>query len=59
MLSEEASRSAAVAILKDRGTLETTDEVDEYIDKTAQDLGLYKEWQHGQRLIKESKEVEK
>jgi len=59
MLSEEASRSATLAVLKEGRALENADEVDAYIRKTAEDLGLRDEWEQGQSLIKDTKQAEK
>lgn len=58
VLSEEAARSATLALLKREQAPQTPEEVEQYIRNVAAQLGLAQEWQAGQELVKDIKERE-
>lgn len=59
VLSEEASRSAALALMKKGKPPEKSEQIDAYVNQAARGLGLEEEWGQGQRLVKDTKKVEK
>jgi hypothetical protein len=59
VLSEEASRSATMAMIKRGKPLEAPADVQNYVDKAAREVGLENEWKLGQSLISDTKRAEK
>jgi hypothetical protein len=55
LLSEEATRSATLALIKQGRDIKNSAEVKRYINETASELGLAKEWQEAQDLVRETK----
>jgi len=55
LLSEEATRSATLALLKEDRNINNSEEVEQYINETAAEIGLTKEWQSAQDLVRETK----
>jgi hypothetical protein len=59
VLSEEATCSAALARIKEEQAPETPDEVEQYINDTAAQMGLAQEWRAGQALVRDTKGKER
>ena len=55
VLSEEATRSATLALLKQEQEPQAPEEVEQYIRNMAAQLGLAQQWQSGQELVKDIK----
>src|SRR4030095_3358609 len=55
ILSEEANRSATLALVKKGTPPEESSEVDAYVEQAAQSLGVAEEWERGQSIIQETK----
>lgn len=58
VLSEEASRSATLALIKKGVPPEQISQVDAYISQKSQALGLSAQWEAGQRTIRSTKKAE-
>jgi hypothetical protein len=58
ILSEEANRSATLALIKQDNPPEESIQVDAYVNQAARELGLEDKWKRGQMLIKDIKRVE-
>ncbi len=58
ILSEEASRSATLALIKQGNPLDESIQVDAYVNQVARELGLEDKWKLGQMLIKDTKKAE-
>src|SRR6185312_6048032 len=58
LISEEASRSAMLALVKQGRTPENAQVVETYINLIADELGLRREWESGQELIRDIKPKE-
>jgi|GEM_PF-2322867 len=58
LLSEEATRTATVAILEEGGNPEQPGAVDSYVLDVAGRMGVGTQWQQGQDLIKDTKQRE-
>jgi hypothetical protein len=58
LLSEEATRTAFVAMLRDKRQPQGQPDVDQYIRERARETGVEQEWMAGQEMIREEKERE-
>ena len=55
LISEEATRSATLALMKEERIPKTATDVDRHIWIVAEELGLREQWRQAQELIKQTK----